>query len=65
MAERGAPRSESKINMIGGGNHSLIHSEDGGSAVRNLRHSPSQKSKIFASPLSEGAKGGCTAKASL
>ncbi len=29
VAERGAPRSESKINMIASGNHSLIHSEVG------------------------------------
>ena len=45
------------------GSHASLHEgggfaegEDGGSVVPGNVHSPSQKSKIFASPLKEGAK---------
>jgi len=43
----------------GGG---FAEGEDGGSAYRWKGHSPSQKSKIFASPLKEGAKGSFAAE---
>ena len=35
---------------------------DGGSVLSSLRHSPSQKSEIFAIPLKEGAEGGFATK---